>query len=362
MPLERPPALEARQTTALALGMAVALLAAPAAAIVDPRVFKCEDAAAGAIGKWASQRAACIVQCEVVRTGGDATRVCSDPPGFDPVTLACMGPPDAQYEATVMQVCPPENFPRCAPYEGETPQSFAAGEEAAQAALIDPVVAPELLCDPARLSCEAAVVKALGALATNLGRCLRKCYRVLQGRDDRRTCTPDTADDPFDGLEPRARECTAGALARAGTKITAACPTLPDCGSYSSGTPGLLSLVTGPFAAAYADPASNPYCADTVRLISIAADGIRGGDGDSAPSGISDDGHVVAFTSAATNLVTDDTNGVVDAFVHDWTTGTTERVSVASDGSEGNRDSFAPLRRVRQRRHQPRCGRCQRQP
>src|SRR5213076_1434510 len=65
------------------------------------------------------------------------------------------------------------------------------------------------------------------------------------------------------------------------------------------------------------------------------------GDGDSAPSGISDDGHVVAFTSAATNLVTDDTNGVVDAFVHDWTTGTTERVSVASDGSEGNRDSFA---------------------
>src|SRR5438874_2317499 len=218
MPLERPPAREARQTTALALGMAVALLAAPAAAIVDPRVFKCEDAAAGAIGKWASQRAACIVQCEVVRTGGDATRVCSDPPGFDPVTLACMGPPDAQYEATVMQVCPPENFPRCAPYEGETPQSFAA---------------------------------------------------------------------------------------------------------------------------AYADPASNPYCADTVRLISIAADGIRGGDGDSAPSGISDDGHVVAFTSAATNLVTDDTNGVVDAFVHDWTTGTTERVSVASDGSEGNRDSFA---------------------
>ena len=127
MPLERPPALEARQTTALALGMAVALLAAPAAAIVDPRVFKCEDAAAGAIGKWASQRAACIVQCEVVRTGGDATRVCSDPPGFDPVTLACMGPPDAQYEATVMQVCPPENFPRCAPYEGATPQSFAAG-------------------------------------------------------------------------------------------------------------------------------------------------------------------------------------------------------------------------------------------
>src|SRR6059036_3945088 len=87
MPLERPPALEARQTTALALGMAVALLAAPAAAIVDPRVVKCEE----------------------VRTGGDATRVCSDPPGFDPVTLACMGPPDAQYEATVMQVCPPEN-------------------------------------------------------------------------------------------------------------------------------------------------------------------------------------------------------------------------------------------------------------
>jgi Tol biopolymer transport system component len=46
------------------------------------------------------------------------------------------------------------------------------------------------------------------------------------------------------------------------------------------------------------------------------------------------DGRYVAFASTATNLVPDDTNGLGDIFVRDRVAGTTERVSVRSDGSE----------------------------
>src|SRR5215470_6395680 len=54
---------------------------------------------------------------------------------------------------------------------------------------------------------------------------------------------------------------------------------------------------------------------------------------------ISSDGRFVAFWSAATNLVADDTNGFNDVFVHDRQTGTTERVSVSSAGVEADSNS-----------------------
>ncbi len=59
-------------------------------------------------------------------------------------------------------------------------------------------------------------------------------------------------------------------------------------------------------------------------------------DGASLEPAISGDGHYVAFRSYATNLVPGDTNGEGDAFVHDCQTGVTERVSVSSDGGQGN--------------------------
>jgi hypothetical protein len=65
------------------------------------------------------------------------------------------------------------------------------------------------------------------------------------------------------------------------------------------------------------------------------------GDADSggqvtAPPAMSSDGRFIVFESAADNLVAGDTNGLPDVFVHDFATGVTERVSVASDGSQGN--------------------------
>lgn len=63
-----------------------------------------------------------------------------------------------------------------------------------------------------------------------------------------------------------------------------------------------------------------------------------GGDGESfgAPS-ISADGRIVVFRSAAGNLVPGDTNGVTDVFARDLRTGAVQRISVAADGSQGDR-------------------------
>ncbi len=68
----------------------------------------------------------------------------------------------------------------------------------------------------------------------------------------------------------------------------------------------------------------------------------RQANGDSADPSISADGHLVAFSSDASNLVAGDTNNQEDIFVHDRATGKTEQVSVASDGTPGNGASSTP--------------------
>jgi Tol biopolymer transport system component len=73
----------------------------------------------------------------------------------------------------------------------------------------------------------------------------------------------------------------------------------------------------------------------TLTLVSQNAAGERGNDASTMPS-ISADGRYVAFQSAASNLVSDDTNGVPDIFVRDLQTGTTTRVSVGPSGAQAN--------------------------
>src|SRR5439155_1754636 len=79
----------------------------------------------------------------------------------------------------------------------------------------------------------------------------------------------------------------------------------------------------------------------TTERVSVASDGTQG-NAASAGAALSADGRFVAFHSYATNLVAGDTNGATDVFVHDRQTGTTERVSVSSGGTEGNGFSAAP--------------------
>jgi len=76
--------------------------------------------------------------------------------------------------------------------------------------------------------------------------------------------------------------------------------------------------------------------------VSLASDGTQGNIESWFPS-ISADGRYVAFTSWASNLVSGDTNGYGDVFVHDRQSGGTMRVSVATDGTQGNRDSLYPF-------------------
>ena len=79
---------------------------------------------------------------------------------------------------------------------------------------------------------------------------------------------------------------------------------------------------------------------ETTERVSISSVGVQGNDTSYQPS-ISADGRFVAFESDATNLVSGDTYGIVDVFVRNRETGTTERVSVSSTGTQGNGDSFS---------------------
>ncbi|HET6164506.1 MAG TPA: hypothetical protein VFG37_12615 [Planctomycetota bacterium] len=77
----------------------------------------------------------------------------------------------------------------------------------------------------------------------------------------------------------------------------------------------------------------------TTERVSIATSGSEA-TGASTTASLSADGNLVVFESAATDLVTGDTNGAHDVFRHDRTTGVTERVSVDSSGNEGPIDSY----------------------
>src|SRR6266496_4956589 len=80
---------------------------------------------------------------------------------------------------------------------------------------------------------------------------------------------------------------------------------------------------------------------ETTR-VSVASDGSQDNRSSDASSSISGDGRFVTFVSWG-NLVPEDTNGIADIFVHDRQTGQTQRVSVASDGTQTNADSYTPV-------------------
>ncbi len=74
---------------------------------------------------------------------------------------------------------------------------------------------------------------------------------------------------------------------------------------------------------------------DKMARVSVDSSG-REGNAGSWFAQISGNGNYVAFMSEATNLVPDDTNGVSDVFVHDRNTSRTTRISVSSNGKQGN--------------------------
>lgn len=77
--------------------------------------------------------------------------------------------------------------------------------------------------------------------------------------------------------------------------------------------------------------------------VSVATGGTEAIGGDSISPAISPDGRYIVFESKATNLVTGDSNGVSDIFLHDRQTSTTTRVSVITGGGQASGgDSVTP--------------------
>ncbi len=80
----------------------------------------------------------------------------------------------------------------------------------------------------------------------------------------------------------------------------------------------------------------------SVSRVSLATDGGQADNRSYSPS-ISADGRVVAFASFATNLVADDTNGLLDVFLRRRDQQTTTRLSVGPQGAQGDGLSFGPM-------------------
>jgi hypothetical protein len=111
-------------------------------------------------------------------------------------------------------------------------------------------------------------------------------------------------------------------------------------GHVRAATIGIVILVSiaALVSSALAGPAGR-----TVR-VSVGTNGAQGNQmsGRFTRPAISGNGRFTAFDSEATTLVQGDTNGSADVFVHDASTGVTERVSVATDGTQGAEDSQGP--------------------
>ena len=81
----------------------------------------------------------------------------------------------------------------------------------------------------------------------------------------------------------------------------------------------------------------------TGRTEHVSVDASGGeANGTSLYPAISGSGRYVAFQSTSSDLVVDDTNGRTDIFVRDMSTGQTERVSVSTEGAQGNDNSTYP--------------------
>jgi Tol biopolymer transport system component len=77
--------------------------------------------------------------------------------------------------------------------------------------------------------------------------------------------------------------------------------------------------------------------------ISLNVQGSGLANGDSFPTALSTNGQFVLFESSASDVVTGDTNGATDIFLRDVATGTNCLISVSTTGGFGNRDSHAAV-------------------
>lgn len=106
--------------------------------------------------------------------------------------------------------------------------------------------------------------------------------------------------------------------------------------TYTSDASDLVAGDTNGFSDVFLYENSGP----TQRL-SVSTGGAQGNDR-SYDSDISDDGKLIAFIGAGSNLVAGDSNARPDVFVRNTSTGTTTRISLSAAGVEADGTSWAP--------------------
>ena len=132
-----------------------------------------------------------------------------------------------------------------------------------------------------------------------------------------------------------------GAVVRASTSTSGAeangisfAPTISADGRWLAFTSDASNLVLNDTNGA-SDVFVKDMATGSIVRASVSTSGLQG-DGPSVAPAISGDGRWIAFASSATNLVPNDTNLASDVFLHDMQTGVTVRASLASSGAEAN--------------------------
>jgi Tol biopolymer transport system component len=186
--------------------------------------------------------------------------------------------------------------------------------------------------DPANCGACAKTCNVASGEACASGVCTLNCGDGLTNCGGR--CSATGTDDRNCGL--CGKTCAPGARC-AGGACTAV--DVDECATNNGGcspvatctnTAGSFTCTCGP-----GFTGNGKQCAGTV-LISVASDGQAAGGGVSSVGGISADGRWVVFTSAASNLVPNDTNGVIDAFLRDTRTGKTTRITTSAGGAQAD--------------------------
>ncbi|MGE3844904.1 MAG: TolB family protein, partial [Vicinamibacterales bacterium] len=136
--------------------------------------------------------------------------------------------------------------------------------------------------------------------------------------------------DRISGQTTRVSVATGGAQAMKSSVM----PALTADGRYVAFTSDANTLVAGD-TNNQGDIFVHDRVSKVTTRVSVATGGAQGNLSSHTPV-ISGTGCLVAFVSAASNLVPGDTNGVEDVFVHDCATGVTTRVSVATGGGQSD--------------------------
>jgi hypothetical protein len=115
--------------------------------------------------------------------------------------------------------------------------------------------------------------------------------------------------------------------------------------SGADGSYTFADLAAGSYVVRQVVPAgyeqTTPLSGGSIERVSVSSDGTQG-DFESLYPSISDDGRYVSFESSADNLVPGDTNGMRDILVYDRQTGLIQCVNVATDGTQSNNVSYSP--------------------